>query len=116
MIKDSFGWGFLLWLIGYILGIGLFMVVPPNMIGWVLSPVATVFTLWVLIRKIKSKTFGYYLMLGIIWTIIAVVFDYLFIVTLFQSTAYYKLDVYIYYTVMFLLPLLVGWKKSRKKS
>jgi len=115
MIKDAFGWGFLFWLIGYILGIVLFMVVPPHMIGWVLSPIATLFTLWVLLRKIKSNQFGYYLKLGIVWAIIAVVCDYVFLVTLFKSTNYYKLDVYVYYAVMLLLPLLVGWKKSRKQ-
>jgi len=115
LLKDSVGWGFLLWFIGYILGIVLFMVVPPTMIGWVLSPIATLFTLWVLLKKIKSNKFNYYVMLGIVWTIIAVVFDYAFIVTLFKSTNYYKLDIYVYYAVMLFLPILVGWRKAQTK-
>jgi len=114
-LKDSIGWGFLLWFIGYVLGIVLFMVVPPTMIGWILSPFATLFTLWVLLRKIKSKHFSYYVMLGVVWTIIAVVCDYVFLVTLFKSTNYYKLDVYIYYAIMFLLPLLVGLGKAKRQ-
>ncbi len=114
ILKDNLGWGFLLWCIGYILGIVLFMVVPPAMIGCVLSPFATLFTLWVLFKKIKSKQFFYYVILGVVWTIIAVVCDYVFLVTLFKSTNYYKLDVYIYYAVMFLLPMLVGWRKSKQ--
>ena len=115
-LKDSIGWGFLLWLIGYVLGIVLFMVVPPNMIGWVLSPFATLFTLWVLFKKIKQNHFKYYMMLGIVWAIIAVVFDYVFIVTLFKSTSYYKLDVYVYYVLMLVLPMFVGWRKAQKQS
>ena len=112
-VKDSIGWGFLLWFIGYILGIVLFMVVPPDMIGWVLSPFATLFTLWVLFKKIKQNQFKYYVMLGIVWAIIAVVFDYVFIVTLFKSTTYYKLDVYVYYALMLVLPMFVGWRKLK---
>ena len=112
-IKDSIGWGFLLWFIGYLLGIVLFVVVSTDMIGWVLSPVATLFTLWVLIKKIKSKQFAYYVMIGIVWTIIAIIFDYVFIVTLFKSTSYYKLDVYVYYVIMFMLPVVVGMKKAK---
>ena len=113
-VKDSIGWGFLLWFIGYVLGIVLFMVVPPDMIGWVLSPFATLFTLWVLLKKIKRNQFTYYVMLGIVWTIIAVVFDYIFLVTLFKSANYYKLDVYVYYVLMFVLPIFVGWRRAQK--
>jgi hypothetical protein len=42
--KDTFGWGFLLWLLGYNLGIILFMIAPPSIIGWVIAPIATVIT------------------------------------------------------------------------
>ncbi|MCX6718252.1 MAG: hypothetical protein NTY81_01450 [Candidatus Staskawiczbacteria bacterium] len=48
---NSFGWGVGLWLIGYVLGIILFMLVPANLIGWVISPVGILITLWVLIKK-----------------------------------------------------------------
>ena len=39
-LKDSLGWGFVLWLIGYVLGVVLFAIVPPSMIGWVIMPIA----------------------------------------------------------------------------
>ena len=39
---DAFFWGFVLWLIGYLLGMILFFVVPPDMIGWVILPIGIV--------------------------------------------------------------------------
>ncbi len=40
--------------------------------------------------------------------LIAIVFDFLFIITLFQASAYYKPDVVVYYIVTFLVPVAVG--------
>lgn len=111
LIKDSFGWGFLLWLIGYILGFLFFAFVPPAMIGWVIMPIGTAITLWVLFKKIKIDNF---LLLAIIWTIIAIVLDYFFIVkALKPADGYHKLDVYLYYALTFILPLIVGWRKKK---
>jgi hypothetical protein len=116
LLKDGFGWGLLLWFIGYVLGIVLFMVVPVNLIGWVISPIGILLTLWVLNKKIKSQEIKHFIYIAIIWTIIAVLFDYVFLVQLFKpDDGYYKLDVFIYYLFTFLLPLLVGWRKSRIK-
>lgn len=115
-IKEMLGWGVLLWLVGYLLGIVLFMVVPQSMIGWIIMPIGILLTFWILLKKVKSNTFNDYLLLAIVWTLIAIVFDFLFLVKLFQpADGYYKLDVYLYYTVTFCLPLLVGWSKSLKK-
>ena len=111
-IKDALGWGFALWLIGYCLGIALFFVMPPAAIGWVILPIGTIITLWALFKKIKAEVFGYYFKLAIVWVLIAVVFDYLFIVKAFKSPDYYKLDVYLYYVLAFLLPLFAGWRKK----
>lgn len=114
-LKDTLGWGFILWLIGYALGIMLFTIVPLSMIGWVILPVGTIITLWILFNKIKSKSFQYYLKLSIIWTLIAVIFDYFFLVQAFHpADGYYKFDVYLYYALTFILPLLVGWLKNNK--
>jgi hypothetical protein len=60
LIKDGLVWGFVLWLIGYILGILLFMFVPYQMIGWVIMPIGITITLWVLIKKIKANTLQYF--------------------------------------------------------
>ncbi|MCX6720328.1 MAG: hypothetical protein NTW11_00795 [Candidatus Staskawiczbacteria bacterium] len=113
--KDTIGWGAGLWFVGWVLGIIAFMVVAPNMIGWVVSPIGILITLWVLIKVIKGENLNYYLKIAIAWTIIAVVCDYLFNVLLFDIGAgYYKLDIYIYYATTFVLPLLVGYFKTKK--
>ncbi len=115
-IKDAFLWGFILWLIGYVLGIVLFAIIPPNLIGWTIMPIGIAIILWVLLRKINGNTFKYYLLLATSWTVIAIVFDYFFLVKVFKPIdGYYKLDVYLYYVFTFAFPLLVGWKKVVKQ-
>lgn len=117
LLKDGFGWGFLLWFIGYILGILLFMIAPQSLLGWIIMPIGIGITLWVLLKKIKSGSFHYYLLLAGIWTLIAIVFDYVFLVKLFNpADGYYKLDVYLYYVSMLVLPLIVGWRNKIQKS
>ena len=112
LLKDTLGWGSLLWVIGYALGIVLFGFVPISLIGWILMPVGIIITLWVLLSKIKRGSFQYYLLLAGSWTMIAVVFDYCFLVKLFKpADGYYKLDVYLYYALTFVLPLIVGLRK-----
>jgi hypothetical protein len=109
LLKDSLGWGFLLWLIGYVLGVGLFFALPPSMLGWVITPIALAMTLWVLLRGVNGESLAYYAVVALVWTGIAVVFDYLFIVKAFNPPdGYYKLDVYLYYALTFALPLIVS--------
>ena len=116
-IKDSFGWGFVLWLIGYGLGIILFAFVPPALLGWVIMPFGIAITIWVLFKKIKGETMGYFLGLSVVWTLIAVIFDYFFLVRVFKPTdGYYKLDVYLYYIITFVLPLFAGWRQTSIKK
>jgi hypothetical protein len=113
-LKDSLGWGFTLWLIGYVLGMVFFFIMPASMIGWVIFPIGTVITLWALFKKIKSESIQYFLAVAIVWVLIAVVFDYFFIVKALKSVGYYKLDVYLYYLLTLILPLAVGWFKTKK--
>ncbi|MEI6835445.1 MAG: hypothetical protein WCK59_01310 [Candidatus Falkowbacteria bacterium] len=111
--KDAFGWGFILWLIGYLLGILLFFVAPPSAIGWIIMPIGLVITLWVLLKKIKPESFKNYIALAFIWALTAIICDYLFLVLVFKpSGGYYKLDVYIYYFLTFILPFIIGFKKK----
>jgi len=114
LLKDSLGWGLILWLIGYLLGFIFFLVLPTSLIGWVIMPIGLIITLWVLLNKVKSESFEYYFILSVIWTLIAVAFDYLFIVeALKPADGYYKLDVYLYYALTFISPPIVGvWKKT----
>lgn len=117
LLKDSFGWGFILWLIGYLLGIVLFFVVPPALLGWVIMPIGTIITFLILTKKIKGPNFQYYIFVACAWTLIAVVLDYFLIVKTFKpADGYYKLDVYIYYLLTFIMPLAVGWWKKGKTS
>ena len=73
--KDAFGWGFILWLICYALGIMLFTIVPLSVVGWIIMPIGTIITIWVLVTKIHAESFQYYALVAFIWAIIAVVFD-----------------------------------------
>ena len=117
LLKDSLGWGFVLWLIGYILGIVLFFVLPPSLIGWVIMPVGIVITLWILVRRVKANLLQYYVILAAVWTVVALVCDYLFIVKAFSpADEYYKLDVYLYYALTFITPVLVGWWKTSRRT
>ncbi len=113
LFKDTFGWGFLLWLIGYGLGIMLFVVVSASLIGWIIMPIGTAITLWVLFKIIKAEPFQCYILIAIVWVSIAVTFDYFFLVKAFKpEDGYYKASVYIYYALTFLLPLVAGWRKK----
>jgi hypothetical protein len=109
-------WGFILWLFGYILGIVFFAFVPAGQIGWYILPFGVAFMLWVLVRKIKREELMCYFGLGLIWTLMAVALDYIFIVKLLKSAGYYKPDVYVYYALTFVLPITVGWHKFKNKK
>lgn len=114
-LKDAFVWGFVLWLIGYILGFLLFFLVPQPFLGWFIMPIGLLITYLVLKKKIKSTGLGYYLKLGIAWTLIAVILDYLFLVKLLKpADGYYKPDVYLYYGLTLVFPVIVGWWKNKK--
>lgn len=120
LIFDSLGWGLALWLFGYFLGILAFFFVQPVLIGWIVMPVGTGVTLLVLYKFVRSGPLSHYLIVALAWATIAVVCDYLFIVQMLKpADGYYKLDVYLYYALTFVLPLLAGWwrgKTAKAKS
>ena len=98
------------------MGIVFFFVFPSSLIGWVILPVGLIITLWVVLKKVKGDTLQYYLTLAIVWTITAIVLDYLFIVKAFKpADGYYKLDVYLYYSLTFVIPLTIGWWKKQNQ-
>lgn len=110
--KDGLGWGFVLWLIGYVLGIMLFAFVPANLIGWMITPVGVAITLWVAFKKVSGQTLRYYSLVALIWLLIAVLGDYVFIVKAFKpADGYYKADVYLYYALTVAIPLFAGWRR-----
>lgn len=115
---DTVGWGFILWLIGYGLGIMFFAIVPPYMIGWFVLPILFPITVYVVLKRFKnsSEPVLYYLTVAITWVLIAIVFDYLFIVKAFKAQDYYRFTVFIYYILAFLIPLFIGLKYGKTKG
>jgi hypothetical protein len=116
-LKDALGWGFALWLIGYALGMMLFALVPANLIGWIIMPIGTAISLWIAFRKVKGDTLQYYCLVAFVWTLIAVLGDYLFIVkSLKPADGYYKPDVYLYYALTLAIPLFAGWRRTLRRA
>jgi hypothetical protein len=108
-IKDTVGLGILFWLFGYLASILLFLSPFASNMGWIITAVFTPFTMavtWWWFRA-RNLTLTYYTIVGLAWTVIAVVLDYLFIVRLFQ-TSYYGPDVFVYYALTFLIPVGIG--------
>ncbi len=107
------GWGLVLWLVGYVLGIVLFFALPPSLIGWVILPIGTAITVFVLLKKVGGGGMPRYAAIALAWTAIAIVLDYIFIVMLLRpADGYYKPDVYVYYALTFILPLAAGYYKK----
>ncbi len=114
LIMDGFGWGFGLWLFGYLLGVALFFVVPVALIGWVITPVAVLVTAWVLLTRVRVVSIRAQAVVGLVWAMIAVVLDYVFIVRLMApADGYYRPDVYLYYALTLAMPPAIGWWKRR---
>jgi hypothetical protein len=115
-LKDIAGPGILFWLVGYLAGIVLFFTPFAAGMGWIIlvifTPLTVVVTWW-WFRRRERLSLQYYAGTGVAWALIAIVLDYLFIVTLFSSTAYYAPDVYLYYALMILIPVGVGWYLNR---
>ena len=95
----------------------LFAFVPTNLIGWFILPIVTVLGLWIALRKVKGDTLQYYSLVALVWVLIAVIGDYLFIVKALKPVdGYYKPDVYLYYALTFAIPLFAGWKRTSRPS
>ena len=96
-IKDTIGLGTGLWLFGYLASLLLFFSPFADIMGWIITAVFTPVTIaiaWWWFRA-RDLPLTYYVMVGVAWTVIAIVLDYLFIVRLFQTT-YYEIDVFVY--------------------
>jgi hypothetical protein len=118
LLKDTAGIGTLLWLIGYLASLILYFSPLSYALGWVLLVIFTPFTIWVTWRWFWERTLplSYYAGVAVSWSVIAIVLDYLFIVLLFHSLDYYKPDVFVYYAVMFLVPVGIGMYLKRHET
>jgi hypothetical protein len=116
-IKGALGLGIVLWLFGYLTSMVLFFSPFASIMGWIITaiftPVTIVVTWWWF--RTKNLTLADFALVGALWTVIAVVFDYLFIVQLLKAT-YYGPDVFVYYILTFLIPIVVGFYLLRIRS
>ena len=116
-IRDAATLGTFFWLIGYLTSLALFFSPYAAQMGWILiaffTPVTIAITWWWF--RNRDLPLPYYAKTGLAWVAIAVVLDYLFIVVLFTAT-YYGIDVFVYYTLTFLIPVGVGMYLNRKRS
>ncbi len=114
-LADLFGFGFALWLFGFVLGMMLFSIVPTAYLGLVITPFAFAAALWVCLRRFRGRgDSGLYLLsVGAVWLFIAVSFDYIFLVRAFSVANYYDFDVFLYYFITFFLPIAVGRRNTQ---
>lgn len=108
-IGDTVGLGAALWLLGYLVSLGLFFTPYAGSMGWIITAIFTPVTIAVAWWRFRTRDhpLRYYARVGLAWTAIAVVLDYVFIVRLFNAD-YYAPDVFLYYALTFLIPVGVG--------
>ena len=104
--RDLLGLGLLQWFAGYVLGFVFYAFVPAELIGWFVMPLAVGLTCLVLWKWVRVDSMRDALLLGLAWSTIAIACDYFFLVKLLKPPdGYYKVDVYLYYLLMFALPV-----------
>ena len=115
--RDAFIWGVLLWLIRVVLAFVLINIgIHLNLIGWTLTPITVVITLYFVLRRMWGERLNHYFGLGLIWTGLAVALDYVVLVQLLwpPDWHFYGPVVYFKYALTLLLPVCVGWWKERQ--
>lgn len=109
---DTVGFGFLLWFIGYLMGF--FIITIPGYPEIMMNPIILVpFSLlgalvtaafaYIRFRKRAEVNWRYASLVGISWTAVAVILDFVFIVLLFNASSYYRLHIFIYYAITFIV-------------
>jgi hypothetical protein len=119
LLRDTLGTGILLWLAGYLASMAVyFSPLPYNLWGRVVLVLYIPFVVWVTAWYFagRSLPFRYYAAVGIAWSLAAVMLDYPFIVLRFGAYGYYTPDVYLYYAIMFLIPVMVGILRCRPEA
>lgn len=117
LLRDTAYTGILLWVAGYLASMavyfsGLNYDVWGKVVLLLYIPCAAVFAYWYFSQR--ELSLQYYAGVGIAWSLIAVVLDYPFIVMRFGAWQYYTPDVFFYYIVMFLIPVIVGMYVNRE--
>jgi uncharacterized membrane protein YfcA len=115
-LVDTVLLGIAVWAIGY--AMGFYIITTPGYPGVMDQPVtlleaSAVIALvtgaitYVRFRKRSSVTWKYALLVGGNWLLVAVVFDFLFIVLLFNASQYYRLHILVYYLLTFIVPTVI---------
>lgn len=115
---DTVGWGLILWLVGFALGMMLFPFVPVKYIGLPILAVYIPLTIFIAYKRFKNfgASTSYYFLVAAVWFGLALVLDYILIVRAFKSENYYDFDAMIYYFATFLIPSIIGFKYGRKET
>ena len=111
LLRNTLGIGALLWLAGYLVSMAVhFSPLSYAIWGRVVLVLYIPALAWVAWRYFTGRELSlhYYAGVGIAWSLIAVMFDYPFIVLRFGAWEYYTPDVYLYYAVTFLIPAGIG--------
>ncbi len=114
-IVDALLLGSAIWLAGYVASIVLYGFVSKAILGWILFFIFTPLTVYIAYLRFRKRkeTIAYYSAVALAWAVLAIIFDYVFIVKALNAQGYYKADVFVYYLVTFLVPLVVGSKYGR---
>jgi hypothetical protein len=119
ILRDTAGMGALLWLAGYLASMAVYFS-PLDYAVWgrvvlvlYIPPVIWI-TAWYFSGR--DLPLWYYAGVGIAWSLTAVALDYPFIVLRFGAWQYYTPDVYLYYALMFLVPVVIGMFYCRTRS
>jgi hypothetical protein len=87
------------------------------MIGWYVTPFGIALTCLVLWKWVRVSAIGEAILLGLIWSAIAIICDYFFLVKLLNPPdGYYKFDVYLYYLLMLALPIAAAMLRRSRQT
>jgi len=112
--RNGIGWCIGLWLFGYVLSMLFSLLMPLEMIRWFVTPIGVLFTCLVLWKWVHVRTLRDGFVIGAIWCALAVILDYLFIVTLLDPPdSHYQLDSYLYYASLLLLPAIAATLRQK---
>jgi hypothetical protein len=79
------------------------------------TPFGIALTCLVLWKRVRVAAIGEAILIGIVWTVIAIICDYFFLVKLLNPPdGYYKLDVYLYYLLTLILPVVAAMLRGTR--
>ncbi len=115
---DGLLWGFILWLLGFALGMLVYPFVEERWIGIFVLPVLLPVTVWVAYRRLRAGPFPawYPAAVGAVWAALAVALDWAFLVQAFDVEGYYDADVVAYYILALAIPVVVGALLRRRAA